>query len=173
MRRWLADEQGVTMVELLVATVLMAIVLVGVVNVFISGGRAGADANARLGAQQNARLALDRLEFEGRCATTATLVSSGAGIAFSIPAWCSHATGNVSWCVASGVLTRHATADCTGAGQPFVASITSATPFSLPTPASGSLPALAINLTADNSNDPRTAVRLTDLVTLRNATRAS
>ena len=167
MRARLASEQGFTMVELLVAMVLTAIVMIGVVNIFVSGSRAGADANARVDAQQNTRLALDRLEFEGRCSSSATIVSAGAGVDFTLPSQCSHATGDVTWCVAGGVLTRYLAASCSGTGQPFVSGVTTATPFSLAT-ASGALPRLDITMTVDTGGSSDAAT-LTDTITLRNA----
>lgn len=173
MKKRLALEGGQTLVELLVAMGLMAIVMVGIVNIFVSGGRAGADANARIDAQQNTRLAVDRFEFEARCAQTATLLSSGAGVTFNLPTQCNHATGNVAWCVISGALERYTGTSCSGTGQVFVRGITSATPFSLPTPLSHDLPTLAVALTVDTSNDSGTAVTLNDTITLRNATAAS
>jgi Tfp pilus assembly protein PilW len=168
-----AREAGQTTIELLVATALIAIVMVGVVNIFVSGARGGADANARIDAQQNTRLAVDRLEYEGRCATSATLVDSGAGVSFALPAQCSHATGTVTWCVASGVLERFTSATCSGSGEAFVSGVTSDTPFSLPTTPSGDLPSLAISITVDTSNDSGTSATLDDMITLRNATPAS
>jgi prepilin-type N-terminal cleavage/methylation domain-containing protein len=175
MRRRLSDQRGFTMIELLITMVLTAIVMVGLVNVFVSGTRAGADANARLDAQQNTHLALDRLEFEGRCAMSVSLLNSGAGVLFSIPTYCSHASGQVAWCVSGGVLTRYQNSGCTGASaQPYVRGITTPTPFSLPVTPSGDLPQLAISLTVNTSpHDVGTAVSLTDTITLRNAGRAS
>jgi Tfp pilus assembly protein PilW len=162
------------MVELLVVMVLSAIVMVGMVDVFVSGGRAGADANARLDAQQNTRLALDRIEFEGRCARSASIVNGGQGVAFTLPTTCSHASGSVTWCVANGVLTRYTSNGCAGAGQTFVSGVTSSAPFSLPAAASGDLPQLLIDLSVDTTpNDAGTSVTLTDAITLRNAARAS
>jgi prepilin-type N-terminal cleavage/methylation domain-containing protein len=169
----LRDERGVTLIEMLVAMVLTGIVMVGVVNIFISGARSGADANTRLEAQQGVRLALDRLEFEGRCATSAALVSGGAGVYFQLPAWCSHASGDVTWCVDSGVLTRFTANSCTGTGQIFVRDVTSDTPFSIPATASGDLPVLLVDVSVDPGSGASTAATLTDTITLRNATRAS
>jgi prepilin-type N-terminal cleavage/methylation domain-containing protein len=171
MKRRLSDERGFTLVELLIVMVLMGIIMVGVVDVFVSGTRAGADANARLGAQQNTRVALDRLEHEARCATSATLLSSGAGVKLTLPSQCSNATGTVSWCVTGGILKRYPGAACSGAGAViFVRNITSATPFSLVT-GSGDLPRLAITITSDETRSAADAATLTDSITLRNAPR--
>jgi Tfp pilus assembly protein PilW len=164
-----------TVIEMLVATILAAIVMGAVLDVVISGMRAGADSSARLTAQQNTRLALDRLEFEGRCATTASVLNSGAGVAFSLPTTCSHTNGetSVSWCVASGTLTRYASSSCTGTGQDFVDAVTTADPFSIPATPSGDLPSLDVNITVDASSDSGTTATLADTITLRNSPRAA
>jgi prepilin-type N-terminal cleavage/methylation domain-containing protein len=128
--RVVADECGMTLVEFLIVVVIMAIVIPGIVNVFISGTRAQYVMDSQLNAQQSARLALGRLEYEGRCATSGTIVNSGAGVSFSLPAQCTHATGTVTWCVVSGVLMRYTASSCTGSGQIFVRYLTSATPCS-------------------------------------------
>ena len=97
--------------------VVLTIIMAGLANVLVSGTRAQYDLNTRLNAQQNARIALSRIEYEGRCATSATIVGSGAGVSFSLPAQCTNAVGTVTWCVTSGVLKRYSAATCTGTSQ--------------------------------------------------------
>jgi prepilin-type N-terminal cleavage/methylation domain-containing protein len=166
--RLVDDERGITMVELLIAMVLMGILMAGIANVFVSGTRAQYDMDSRLTAQQSVRLALGRLEYEGRCATSATIVNSGAGVSFSLPSQCVHATGNVTWCVSSGVLRRYLSASCTGTTQIFVRYLTSATPFSLNI-VTGQLPQLAITLVASPTGRATDKFRITDAITLRNS----
>ena len=90
----LRDERGFTIIELLIVCLTLGIVLTGIVNVLVSGSRAGADADARFQAQQNDRLALDKLDYEARCASTAALVSGGAGVTLTFPSGtCSHVAG--------------------------------------------------------------------------------
>lgn len=168
--RGLQAEAGFTLVELVVTTFILVILMAGLSNIFISGSRANADANARMSSQQNVRLAFDRLEYDARCAQTATLQGGGSGIAFSIPTWCAHATGNVAWCVQSGSLIRIAATSCNGTGQTLVNYVTSATPFSCySTGVSGALPLVKVNLTVNTT--PRTANKTTasDWITMRNA----
>jgi prepilin-type N-terminal cleavage/methylation domain-containing protein len=171
MRRRLSDQRGFTVIELLIVMVLMGIIMSAVVNVFVSGTRAGADANARLAAQQNTRIALDRLDYEGRCATSASLISSGAGVTLTLPSRCSNASGTVTWCVTGGILERFPSATCSGTAQIYVRNVTSATPFSLIT-ASGDLPRLAITITSNETQSAADAATLTDAITLRNAARS-
>jgi prepilin-type N-terminal cleavage/methylation domain-containing protein len=167
MRARLAGQGGFTLIELLVALILTGIVMTAVVTIFLSGSRAGADANARVDAQQSTRVALDRLEFEARCASDASLLSSGAGVALTLPTQCAHAAGSVSWCVESGELVRYAASSCTGSGQPFVDGVTSVAPFSL-TSVSGDLPRLGVELTV-NTGGSGDGATLDDTITLRNA----
>jgi Tfp pilus assembly protein PilW len=173
----LADERGVTLVELLVVCATLGIVMAGIVNVFASGARAGSDADGRFQAQQDARLGLERLQYEARCASGATMVGGGSGpstgVVLSLPAICSHASGTITWCVSAGVLRRYAGSACTGASLPFVSAVTSATPFSLAPAVSGSLPQLQVALTANSTGRDGDGFALGDTITLRNAPRAA
>lgn len=172
----LRDERGFTIIELLIVCLTLGIVLTGIVNVLVSGSRAGADADARFQAQQNDRLALDKLDYEARCASTAALVSGGAGVTLTFPSGtCSHVAGatTVTWCVTGGVLTRFVGSTCSGSGLPYAGSITSPTPFALPATVSGSLPQLQISLAANTTGRGSDLFSLTDTLTLRNAQRAA
>jgi Tfp pilus assembly protein PilW len=168
MRRRLADETGMTVIELLFVAVILVIVMTGLVNLFVSGNRASSDATARIAAQQNTRLALDRLEFSARCASSATLLSSGTGVTLALPANCTHSTGTVTWCVASGVLWTYTGSACSGTGNPFTNGITSAAPFSCVAPV-GPLPQLAINMTVNTTGRASDGFTVADAITLRNA----
>jgi prepilin-type N-terminal cleavage/methylation domain-containing protein len=175
LRRLGREQRGFTLIELLVTMIIMAFIIAGLANILTSGSRAASDATARMTGQQNVRDATDRLDFEARCAATATLISSGAGVALTIPVTCSHATGTVSWCVESGVLMRFTTAGCpTSGGQTFISNVTTPTPFSIVngTAGSGQLPQLAIRLTVNTTGRASDAFTLTDSIALRNGTRA-
>src|SRR5262249_55003922 len=84
--RWIRarvqDERGFTLVELLVVMILLAIILGPLVDSFASGTRAAYVTNSNLNAQQDLQVALSRLEYEGRCGSSATLLSGGAGVTF-------------------------------------------------------------------------------------------
>jgi prepilin-type N-terminal cleavage/methylation domain-containing protein len=172
MRRRLSDHSGFTIVELIIVCAVLGIVMTGLVNIFVSSTRAQSDADARLQAQQNVRLAIDRLQYEARCASSATLVSSGAGVTLTLPTVCSHANGTITWCVVSGVLRRSVGSTCSASGQIFVSSITSTQPFSLPAAVSGNLPQLTVSLTSNTTGRTSDAFTDNDVITLRNGTRA-
>jgi prepilin-type N-terminal cleavage/methylation domain-containing protein len=166
----LQAESGFSLVELIITMVVMGIVMGGLVNIFTSGERASADATARMTSQQSVRVAFDRLEYDARCASTATILSSGAGVALSLPAQCAHATGNVAWCVNSGLLVRLTGTTCSGTAQTYVDSVTSATPFACYSPVTGSTPQLKVILTVNPSTRNSDKTSATDYITMRNAT---
>lgn len=167
----LRDESGVTLVELVVASALMLVVVGALSNVFVSGLRAGTNGDARLTAQENVRAAFDRLEFEGRCADTVQVLSSGAGLHLHFPSQCTHATGDVSWCVSGGSLVRYAATTCTGTGQSYVDSVTAGT-FSCAT-ASGSLPQVTVALTVNPTAVSADATSASDTFTAHNGSACS
>ena len=171
LRARLRSQSGFTLVEMLVTMVVMGFVMGGLANIFISGSRASSDGQARLTSQTNVNDALGRLEYDARCASTATLLSksgsNGGGVHLVMPAWCTHSTGDVSWCVTSGNLVRYAATTCTGTGVTLASSVTSATPFSCPTPVTGALPQLKVGLTV-NSGGASDATSVTDYITTHN-----
>ncbi|HZD87276.1 MAG TPA: hypothetical protein VE088_04655 [Gaiellaceae bacterium] len=168
MRRPLHDESGFTLVELVLVTVLTVVVVGGLSNIFVSGLRAGNDANARLTSESSVRLAFDRLEFETRCASTATLVSSGAGVTLVLPSSCSHATGTYTWCVTGGALIRYAGSACSGTSETFIQSVTTPTPFSCVT-AAAQYPRLQVALGVNPTPRGSDSFSATDLIDMRNA----
>jgi prepilin-type N-terminal cleavage/methylation domain-containing protein len=61
LRRLRHEEHGYSLMELLTVMVIMGIVLGGLTTVFVSGSKAEYDMNVRFQAQQQTRLALDRV----------------------------------------------------------------------------------------------------------------
>jgi prepilin-type N-terminal cleavage/methylation domain-containing protein len=170
MKRRLAAADGYTLIELLVVMAILGFVLVGVANLLVSGSRAQSDTSARVAAQGSARIALDRLEYEARCASYATILNSGAGVALTMPTQCPHATGNITWCVNSGVLTRYSgSLTCSGSGINYIDSITTAAPFSLLWGTSN-LPRLQVALAINSTNRSSDTFRLNDSIAMRNET---
>lgn len=168
-RARLQAESGFSLVELIITMVVMGIVMTGLVNIFTSGERASADATARMQSQQRVRIAFDRLEYDARCASAATMLSSGAGVALTLPSQCDHASGNVVWCVSSGSLIRISGTTCSGSAQTFITDVTSATPFACYSPVSGSTPQLKVALTVNPTTRNANKTSATDYITMRNA----
>lgn len=170
-------EEGYTLVELICAFTILVIILGGLVNIFVSAERANKDADARLQSQQNVRLAFDRLEYDARCAKTATIQTGGKGVDLTFPTGaivpCAHASGatDVTWCVNSGSLVRIPGTSCATAGMTFVTSVTSATPFACYTISgvTNPLPQLKVVLTVNTTTTASDGTSATDYITMRNA----
>lgn len=161
------DESGFTVVELVIVMTLLGIVMAGLSSLFVSGLRTSNTTNAMLASQVQIHVALDRLELETRCASQATLLSSGGGVALALPSQCPHAAGTVSWCVTGGSLMAYTTSDCSGSGETLASNITSATPFSCLSTV-GDYPELQVALTAQTQSTTDT-VSATDTIAMRNA----
>ncbi len=168
MPRLLRDESGFTLVELVVASVIMLVLVAGLSNVFVSGLHASATTNATLASQTSVKLAFNRLEFETRCASQATLVSGGPGVVLTLPSQCSDGSGNLAWCVTGGALVRYPASSCTGSGQTFASDVTSTTPFSCLAPV-GSYPRLQVVLAVNSGRTAVSAVSATDTIAMRNS----
>jgi prepilin-type N-terminal cleavage/methylation domain-containing protein len=168
MRLLLRDESGFTLVELLVATVITTLLVAGLANMFVSGMRASLDANSRLTSQSSVRLAFDRLEYEARCASTATLGASGADVTLVLPSGCAHGNGTYTWCVSGGVLTRYTNSACSGTSQIFASSVTSATPFSCLSTVN-QYPRLQVSLAVNPVSRSSDAFSATDTMDMHNA----
>jgi Tfp pilus assembly protein PilW len=168
MRRLLHDESGLSLVELVVAAGITVVIMAGLSNLFVSGLRASSNTNATLSAQSNVIVALNRLEFEARCASAAALVSGGAGVSLTLPSQCTHAAGTFTWCVSGGNLVRHEGSSCTGTGETFASDVTSTQPFSCLTP-TGQIPRLQVALTVSSGPSSGDSASQTDQITLRNA----
>jgi prepilin-type N-terminal cleavage/methylation domain-containing protein len=93
-----SDEHGYTLVEMLVVMVILGVVIGGLTTIFVSGSRAELDLNRRFQAQQQARLALDRIRVDLHCAEKAQVqtINTYNGLAISAPN-CS--TSTIDWCL--------------------------------------------------------------------------
>ncbi|HLX31149.1 MAG TPA: prepilin-type N-terminal cleavage/methylation domain-containing protein [Gaiellaceae bacterium] len=168
MGRLLRDESGFTLVELILVAALTVVLMAGVSDVFVSGLRTSSTTNAMLASQASVQTALTRLEFETRCASQATRAASGADVTLTLPGQCANAAGTVTWCVSGGTLTRYSGSSCSGSGQTFATSVTSATPFSCVATV-GDYPELQVALSANAGTNSGTAVSETDTIDMRNA----
>jgi prepilin-type N-terminal cleavage/methylation domain-containing protein len=67
----MGNERGYTLVEMLVVMSILGTVIAGLTTVFVSGSRAELDLNRRFQAQQQARLAVDKIKLDLHCASAA------------------------------------------------------------------------------------------------------
>jgi prepilin-type N-terminal cleavage/methylation domain-containing protein len=107
----LRAERGYTLVEMLTVMVIMGLVMTGLTTVFISASNSETDMNRRFQAQLTARLGLDKMRREVRCADTVTTatpsVSSASAITLDLPSYCKTGTGAVTWCTRSVATNRY------------------------------------------------------------------
>ena len=94
-RKRLRSERGYTLVELLVVLAIFTTVVTALVALFTSGAKAELDMNRRFEAQQNARLALDRMRRELHCSSGITASSGVAvsSISVALPSQCPSSGG--------------------------------------------------------------------------------
>lgn len=170
--RLLRDESGFTLPEVLIVCTITVILMGGLAMIFSLGLSTSKTSNSILGSQSSVVVALDRLDYEARCASLATLVSGGAGVTLTYPSQCQtrtpEAPGTVTWCVTSGSLVRYPGSACSGTGQTLVSNVTSATPFSC-VAVVGDYPALQAVLTVNTGTTSATQSSGTDTITLENA----
>ena len=91
--RLLAGERGYTLIELLQVTVILGVVLGAIMVLFVNATTAEVDMNRRFQAQQNARIAVDRMRREIHCASAVSPAGSAASITVTLPAQCPSAGG--------------------------------------------------------------------------------
>jgi prepilin-type N-terminal cleavage/methylation domain-containing protein len=157
-----AVQGGFTIIELLIAMVILSIIMASLTSVLVSASHTEIDVNKRFQAQQNDRTGLDKLRREIHCANAVTqsdanLTAMNPGTAYSsitvtLPGVCPTASGGattyVTWCTSGSALTAGdfalyriatttlppASAACTTAGKiKWVDYLTTSTPFCLPT----------------------------------------
>lgn len=69
----LSGVRGFTLVELIIEMAILFTVLTAVTTLFVSGSKAELDLNARFQAQQQARIAVNRMRRDIHCASAATM----------------------------------------------------------------------------------------------------
>jgi prepilin-type N-terminal cleavage/methylation domain-containing protein len=194
-RRRLAAEHGYTLSEMLVVLAILGIVLGALTQLFVSGSTAQVDMTRRFEAQQNMRLALDKLRREIHCAdnvtgTLPTPLAPTSSLSISLGSYCpSNGTGavaQITWCTKDkngnappGVgapysLWRYSGSTCSGTGQKWADYLTVHQIFTAYTaPAGGNLGTLSVNLPVDLSpNDTKQRYILEDDIVLRNSPRS-
>src|SRR5439155_24546271 len=80
------DERGYTLIEMLTVLVIFGTVMSALMVLFVQGTGAEVDMNNRFQAQQDARLALDKIRREVECAS-AVPVSSPSAVEVSMPSY--------------------------------------------------------------------------------------
>jgi prepilin-type N-terminal cleavage/methylation domain-containing protein len=190
-RRRLGAEHGYSLTEMLVVLAILGIVLGALTQLFISGSTAQVDMTRRFEAQQNMRLALDKLRREIHCGSGVTApVLPTSSITISLGSYCpSNGTGaaaQITWCTKDkngnappGVgapysLWRYSGSTCSGTGRKSADYLTVHQIFTAyAAPVGGNLGTLSVNLPVDlDPNDAKQRYVLQDDIVLRNSPRS-
>jgi prepilin-type N-terminal cleavage/methylation domain-containing protein len=92
-RRLLADERGYTLIELLQVTIILGVVMAALTALFVQASNAELDMNRRFQAQQEARVAVDRMRREIHCSSGIAPTGASASISVTIPGQCPTGAG--------------------------------------------------------------------------------
>ena len=166
--RSLHNESGFSLPELLIVCTITTILMGGLATIFGLGLNTGKTSNSFIASQGGVQIALDRLDYEARCASSAKLVSGGAGVTLTFPSQCTHASSTATWCVTSGSFVRYSGSSCSGSAQTLTTNVTSTTPFSCLATV-GVYPALKAIVTVNTGTTTATAFTGSDTITLENA----
>jgi prepilin-type N-terminal cleavage/methylation domain-containing protein len=171
------DERGYTLIEMLTVLVIFSTVMSALLVLFVQGTNAELDMNNRFQAQQDARLALDKIRREAHCATAVT-VSSASSVTLSLPSYCPTGNGSVTWCTASLGASRYGLfrktgAACDATGVRWADHLTTANVFSYAAQSPTTLAKLSVDFPV-NVKPSRTVdtYELKDDIVLRNSTRS-
>jgi prepilin-type N-terminal cleavage/methylation domain-containing protein len=96
LRRLLGCERGYTLIELLQVTVILSVVLGAVTTLFVRASIAEVDMNRRFQAQQEARLAVDRMRREIHCASLVSPTGTSSSITVTLPSGCPTSAGGAT-----------------------------------------------------------------------------
>ena len=183
-RRLRGEEQGFSLIEMLTVMIIMSVVLTGLTTLFVQGSNAELDLNRRFEAQQDSRVALDKIRREIHCAQgAATSPTSGEApsITLDLPGQCPTAVGaaqtSVTWCsvlVSTGryKLYRKVGVTCNATGVRWADYLTQANLFQYQAASSDSLAKVRVSFPVDvKTGDATPTYRLCDHIVLRNTLR--
>lgn len=167
-------ERGYTLIELLQVTVILGVVLTGLTVLFVQASNAELQMNKRFQAQQEARVAIDRMRREIHCAKAATPVGTSAAITVTLPAQCPTAGGTEITVVYDTQLVSAGRYELRRAGVRIADFVRVGTVFTYTGPSTSSLGSLRVDLPI-NIQPPGVAGSNWELVAdmvLRNTSRA-
>jgi prepilin-type N-terminal cleavage/methylation domain-containing protein len=182
-RALFAREQGYSLVELLTVVTILTVVTGALTTLFVGASKSELDMNRRFQAQENARLAIDKVRREVHCASAVSPSGSSSSITITIPSQCPTAQGftTIRWCVLappsapSGryALYRSTAATCTtSTGVRWADYLTTQPIFNYTMQSSQSLANLGVALLVDVRQDSlQGSFRLNDKIVLRNSSR--
>ena len=169
------DERGFSLIELLTALSILLIVMGTMTTLMVSATRSEIDLTQRVRAQQETRLALERIRHDIHRACSATGTSSTVQLELPGSTGCDASATTVTWCMAGGGTRwalRRTTTPCTG-GRHEADYIKEPSVFTLVHPVC-SLMKLNVTFPVDvDPTDDKREYRLEDSLVLRNSERAA
>jgi prepilin-type N-terminal cleavage/methylation domain-containing protein len=187
LERLRGEEHGYSLVELLVVMAILGTVLGGLTTVFVSGSNAQLQLTRRYQAQQQARLALDKLRVDIHCASAAQAqtINTYPGVKLNVTNCYTTAT-TVSWCAVQSTTpsrytlyrTTATTNTCTSSdtSRLFVADyLTSNNVFTTSAIPQYALQTVGVDIkvSANPTSATKDPYELTDSIVARNATRCA
>jgi Tfp pilus assembly protein PilW len=172
LRRLATCERGYSMIELVQVAAILSVVLTGLTVLFVQATNAEFQMNERFQAQQNARVAVDKMRREIHCASAITPTGPTASITVTLPAQCPTSGGsqtNVVYDMQSVSTSRWR---LRRAGVVIADYITTNSGiFDYAAPVTGKLGTLRVVLPIDTSAAKKHVWRLEADIVLRNTTR--
>jgi prepilin-type N-terminal cleavage/methylation domain-containing protein len=104
--RRLRGEGGYTLIEMLTVLLIFGTVMTALMALFVQGTNAEVDMQNRFQAQQEARLALNKLRREAHCASAVSAYSQ-TSITLTMASYCPTAHSSVTWCTVSIATSRY------------------------------------------------------------------
>lgn len=181
MKTRLAGERGYSLVEMLTVMAILSVVLTGLTTLFIQGTNAELDMNRRFQAQQDARVALDKIRREIHCssaAVTSPATGQAPSVTLTLPGHCPTGSGDVTWCTVNVATSRYALyrkpgATCDATGVKWADYLIEANLFNYRPQAADALARLRVHFPIDAKvGDATPAYALCDQISLRNSTRS-
>jgi prepilin-type N-terminal cleavage/methylation domain-containing protein len=192
--RFLRDERGMTLVEMLIVMAVLGLVLAPLSAAFASAFGAELDQGNRFQAQESARLALNRMRKDMHCAhavggivanaqggLTLVLTQTNASGVAECPGLVQPNAASVQWCTVpvAGATSRYrlfrendTNQSCDGTVSTFETDyLTRADLWTQPTCTTGNYPTVAVTLpvNVDPVNHAQSTYELDDQIALRNA----
>jgi prepilin-type N-terminal cleavage/methylation domain-containing protein len=186
------DEDGYTLVELVVVMAILGVVMAGLTAVFVGGSNAEVQLNNRFQAQQEARASLNRIRGDIHCASKAQAAAINTYPALRLDVTsCSTSTTYDYWCVISSSTSPQryevyrtwsaaaptsATCTSTDTARVLIARnlVTSSAFTTNATPQNG-LQTVAVDfkVSGNQVSNTKEVYELTDSIVIRNSTRCS
>ena len=104
----LRSQRGYSLIEMLIVLSIMSVVMGALTTVFVQASNSELDMNNRFQAQQESRLALDKMRREVHCGSVATPAGSSSSVTLTLPAYCKTGSGSITWCTRNVSTNRYA-----------------------------------------------------------------